>query len=266
MSKALTVADKPKDLITFDEGQIGLIKRTIAKGATDDELSLFLHQCKRTGLDPLAKQIYFQKRFNKRANRFDITIITGIDGYRLVAGRTGEHAGTDDAVFDDESSPKKASVTTWRIVKGMRVPFAATARWSEYYPGDEQGFMWRKMPCGQLAKCAEALALRKAFPAELSGVYTKEEMEQAGPPEAVHPEVPVEAEYVPFEGPKAVLQAKATSAPVKIYRGDTAQQQAVFQILKHKKIPDDFWEVIHNRLTGQPVTALDEVIEEVRRG
>lgn len=157
--------------------QIELIRRTVAKGATDDELRLFLHQCKKTGLDPLAKQIYFQKRSTKNGDI--VTVITSIDGYRLVADRTGKYAGNDDPVFDDEVTPRKATVTVYKLINGERCAFSASARWDQYFPGDAQGFMWRKMPHLMLGKCAEALALRKAFPAELSGVYTKEEMEQA---------------------------------------------------------------------------------------
>lgn len=165
--------------------QIELAKRTVAVGATDDEFAMFLYQAKRTGLDPLSRQIHFVKRQGKG------TIQTGIDGYRLIADRTGLYAGSDDYRFDeglssyehgesDRGFPKTATVTVYKIVGGQRAPFVATARWDEYYPGDKQGFMWRKMPYLMLGKCAEALALRKAFPAELSGVYTNEEMEQAG--------------------------------------------------------------------------------------
>lgn len=167
-----------KSEVGFTNDQVGLIKRTVAKDATDDELALFLHQCKKTGLDPLAKQIYFQKRKNFKGESL-MTIITAIDGYRLVAHRTGVYAGLDPTVFDNEDSPKKATVTVYKIVAGLRCPFTATARWDQYYPGDKAGFMWVKMPHLMLEKCAEALALRKAFPSELSGVYTAEEMQQA---------------------------------------------------------------------------------------
>lgn len=162
---------------TFTPEQVDLIRRTICVGGTDDELTLFLGVCKQTGLNPFARQIYAIKRKGK------MTIQVGIDGYRLIADRTGKYAGNDDTVFDDEKNPQKATVTVYKMVGGVRCAFTASARWSQYYPGKDQGFMWEKMPHVMLGKCAEGLALRKAFPAELSGVYTDAEMEQAGEPE-----------------------------------------------------------------------------------
>lgn len=161
------------------ESKLDLIKRTVANGATNDELDLFLYHARRAGLDPLARQIYFVKRKGRG------TIQVGIDGLRLIADRTGIYAGNDDAIFETgegEKYPQKATVTVYKMVQGQRCAFSATARWSEYYPGDEQGFQWRKMPHVMLAKCAEALALRKAFPMEMSGLFVHEEMEQADLP------------------------------------------------------------------------------------
>ena len=161
------------------ESKIELIRRTVAAGATNDELELFFHQARRAGLDPLAKQIYYVKRKGKGV------IQVGIDGLRLIADRTGKYAGSDDADFEgtsDRGYPAKARVTVYKMVQGQRCPFSATARWDEYYPGDDQGFQWRKMPHAMLAKCAEALALRKAFPADMSGLYIHEEMDQADAP------------------------------------------------------------------------------------
>lgn len=183
MTNELTAVDNNTDLITFDESKVGLIKRTVAKGATDDELELFLHQCRKTGLDPLANQIYFQKYNTK--NGPQMTIITGIDGYRLVASRTGVYAGNDAPEFEGRQKysgvdvPAKATVKVWRLVGGKRVPFAASVYWDEYVPSPPRDYQWKKMPHVMLAKCAEAAALRKAFPADLSGVYTNEEMQQA---------------------------------------------------------------------------------------
>lgn len=159
----------------YTEQQINLIKNTVAKDATPDELKLFLYTAARTGLDPLTNQIHFVKRGGQA------TVQTGIDGYRAIAAQKGDLAGIEDAVYDTETEkhPNKATVTVYRIVEGQRVPFTASARWAEYAPLGSQAFMWNKMPYLMLAKCAEALALRKAFPNDLSGVYTDEEMHQA---------------------------------------------------------------------------------------
>lgn len=171
---------EPREL-AYTREQVDLIKQTVAKGATDLELRLFLHQAQRTGLDPFSGQIFCVKRHNNRTERDEMTIQTGIDGYRLVADRTGVYAGNDDYEFDDPAKqPKWAKAPVYKMVAGVRCPFSAAARWDQYYPGDgKQGFMWRRMPHLMLGKCAEALALRKAFPADLSGVYIAEELNQA---------------------------------------------------------------------------------------
>jgi phage recombination protein Bet len=170
--------------VDYDREQVQLIKDSVAKGATDLELRLFLYQCKKTGLDPLSRQIHFIKRWSTRLQKEEGTIQTGIDGYRAIADRTGQYAGSDDATFQysEFDHPDSATVTVWKLVGGQRCSFTATAHWTEYFPSQEkQQFFWNKMPHGQLSKCAEALALRKAFPQQLSGVYTNEEMQQAGP-------------------------------------------------------------------------------------
>lgn len=233
------------DLITFDPPKVALIKRMVAKDATDDELELFLHQCRRTGLDPMSKQIYFQKRAGKPV------IITGVDGYRLVADRTGKYAGNDDPIFDDEQNVGRATVTVYKMVGGTRCPFTATARWDQYYPGDGAvGTMWRKMPHLMLGKCAETLALRKAFPAELSGVYTHEEMEQAGPADE-----PVDV--TPKPAPRSAS----------IYDHQEAKDNRILAAqLKKAGVPEEFWEDIGRRLHKLPSTELHRIIEEVKKG
>jgi phage recombination protein Bet len=158
----------------YTREQIDLLKKTVATGLDDNEFRLLVEVAQGTGLNLFQRQIYGIKRGGK------MTIQTGIDGYRLVAARTGRHAGTSDAEFDsqDGNQPKWARVTVKKIMpNGFIADYTATARWTEYV--QEQSPMWRKMPFLMLSKCAEALALRKAFPAELSGVYTSEEMMQA---------------------------------------------------------------------------------------
>lgn len=164
--------------ITFDNTQLDLIKRLYAKDCTNDEFLLFIEVAKRTGLDPFSRQIYAIKRGSK------MVIQTSIDGYRLIADRGGNYAGNDEAVFfhNPEGLLIRATAKVWKFVNGQRCDFTATAVWDEYVQLDSQGKvtkMWADKPYIMLAKCAEAQALRKAFPADLSGIYTHEEMMQA---------------------------------------------------------------------------------------
>ena len=205
-------------LAQYDLGRekIDLIKQTVAKGSTDLELELFLHACKRTGLDPLMKQIYAIKRWNGKLQREEMSIQTGIDGYRLIADRTGCYAGSDEPKYEEAEQdvkpwPFKATVTVYKMVAGQRCAFSASALWDEYCQLTKEGkpmSLWGKMPYLMLAKCAEALALRKAFPAELSGVYTHEEMMQAE-----NEQKTIEVEPKPSLKPSDILKRSETPQP-----------------------------------------------------
>ncbi len=170
--------------------QVALVKQTVAKDCTDDQLALFLYTCKKTGLDPLIRQIHAVVR---KTNRGPVMAIqTGIDGLRLVADRTNNYAGSDEPVYEKDSNglPVKATVTVWKIVQGMRVAFTASALFDEFNPGGSGGFMWSGKPFLMLGKCAEAQALRKAFPADMDGLYSKEELDkpETGEPELKSPQ------------------------------------------------------------------------------
>lgn len=158
---------------TVTEADIALITQTVAKGATKQQLAMYLHDCKRLRTHPLDRKLHFTTWGGK------YTPIVGIDYMRQLAHETGACLGISDPEFEgDPDEPKffKATVTAKRLVQGQVADFTATARWSEYCRTD--GPMWKKMPHTMLGKCAEALALRKGFP-ELGKVYTAEEMDQA---------------------------------------------------------------------------------------
>lgn len=177
--------------VQYNSDQIDLIKSVYAKGATDLELKLFVEVAQRMGLDIFRKQIYMTKRWDTDAGREVMQIQTGIDGYRTSAAATKLYDGQlgplwcgEDGVWKDvwlsDKPPAAAKVATLR--KGCREPFWGVAHYREYVQTKKDGTpnrMWKTMVANQLAKCAEALSLRKAFPAELSGVYTAEEMDQA---------------------------------------------------------------------------------------
>jgi phage recombination protein Bet len=180
----------------FTVEQINLIARTLCKPKKRDpyqnEVDLFIYQCERTGLDPFSRQIYAIFRWSKRDNAEVMSIQASIDGLRLVAERTGKYIGQDGPFWCGENGawsdiwtkdvpPTAARVVVKKLIGGVIGETPAVAHYSEYVPmanGKPSG-LWGSKGALMVAKCAEALALRKAFPQETSGIDTAEEMAQA---------------------------------------------------------------------------------------
>lgn len=155
---------------------VDLVKKQLIAGKgtnpSDTELAYFLQVCKSSGLNPLTKQIYAIYRGGK------MTIQAGIDGLRSIAERTGNYAGSTEGSFDYDDTGKvtRATMTVRKVVQGQMYETTASAKWDEYaIPSNP---MWRKMPETMLEKCAEAKALRKAFP-NIGQIYVSEELDQA---------------------------------------------------------------------------------------
>ena len=187
MSALIKAADlAPKE---FNDEQLGLIKNIICKGASDDEIAVFLQICKHTKLDPIAKQIYLIPRYDSKAGKNVYTPQVSIDGARLIADRTGCYAPGRKTEFEFKPDgsllaatayvKKKTSDGTWHEIE-------ATAYFDEYvqtYEDKRTGEkkvmgLWGSKPMTMLAKVAESICLRRGFPSEMSGVYVEGELDK----------------------------------------------------------------------------------------
>lgn len=191
----------------FQPRELALIKRTVAADTNTDEFDLFISYCRALQLDPRRRQIYALVYSKNKPDKRKMSIIVGIDGFRSVAARSGCYRADDeeprfeyDAEAKSPTNPLglvKAVVKVWQFSHGQWFPVTASAYWEEYAPIKEEWAWddnagknkptgkktldgkWPQMPRLMLAKVAEALALRKAWPGNFSNVYAAEEMDRA---------------------------------------------------------------------------------------
>lgn len=228
------------------EAHRDLIRRTIAPTVSADEFDLFMARCIQTGLDPIGRQIYAIARYDRQAGGNKMSIQVSIDGMRLLAERSGKYAGQlgpfwcgEDGEWKEiwlsNKAPRAAKVGVLR--SDFKEPLWAVAKYESYVQNGKDGnptTMWAKMADLMLGKCAESLALRRAFPAETSGLYTREEMQQADNQDGVI-EGQVTASEVVTEAPKSVVRsaqenkpasAKPAETPVAATNGDAQPTKA----------------------------------------
>lgn len=182
MTQAIVKA-APQAVAEWSSDEEKVLRATVAPDLSPPEFALFSRVCAHSGLDPFKREIYAIKRGGK------MTIQTGIDGYRLIALRSGRYGGSEsfwcgeDGIWRDvwlEDSPPSAAKTIVTTKDGGE--YVGIATWREYCQKDRDGRptdMWKRMSSNQLAKCSEALALRKACPGEFEGIYVDAEMDQA---------------------------------------------------------------------------------------
>lgn len=194
--RALATAPREMDVVTQE--RMDLLRHTYGQGCNEAEFDLFVATANRLGLDPFARQITLTPRKKKVRNQWIEVMepVCTIDGFRAVAEKTGQYEGQTEpqwcgwdgrwvSVWLDKDPPAAARVGVYR--KGHREPMWGVAKFDAYAGRKKDGGLigwWAKGGDHMLAKCAEALALRKAFPNVLGGIYSTEEMEQAGPVEA----------------------------------------------------------------------------------
>ncbi|MCK5605994.1 recombinase RecT [Candidatus Pacearchaeota archaeon] len=211
MNNEVTTMGMSNQLVVTED-QLDLIKSTVAVGATNDELKLYLYDCKRHGVHPLDRMILFVKRGS--GNDAKATHQCSIDFFRSEAEASGEYDGQDEPEFEFEDGAEYPSLARVKIYrKGIDRPFVGIARWAEFCPTGKQDFMWRKMPHGQLAKCAEAQGFRKAFPKKFAKLYSDDEMHQA---DYVDITSTTKTETVKPAGNSTASKPAATSSTAKI--------------------------------------------------
>lgn len=229
----------------------------VPEGTTRDELEAFAATCARLGLDPLAKQIYLVRRYDQNARRERSTAQASIEGFRVVAERTGQYRGQTDTewcgpdgkwrdAWLEKGPPAAARIGVYR--DGFMTPLKRVARFQSYVQTNREGRptrSWATMPDVMIAKCAEALALRAAFPNELGRIYTADEMAQAD-----------------NSSPVVVVQAaqEAAQAPAPAPRALPAEAEGVPPDRPRQEAPGD-WDAVREMFVGKlkATTTLDDM-------
>lgn len=197
MSTALQKTNtKLLNRIGVDEDTYLALKNSIFPGAKDESIALAVSYCKAAKLDIMQKPVHLVQMSVKNAQgkyEYRDVVMPGITLYRIQAARSGLCLGVTEPEFGPETKTKLGGIDvvhpTWckvtvkKLVNGHIAEFTAYEIWSENVALSKEGkpnMMWQKRPFGQIAKCAESQAWRKAFPELFGGIYTAEEMEGKG--------------------------------------------------------------------------------------
>ena len=195
MRNALTKQESALPSLAMNEQELmNVLESSLYQGASHESIKLVIGYCKAAGLDPIQKPVHIVPIWDSRAGRLRDVVMPGIGMYRTQAARSGQYAGVTEPEFGPDvhdsiggqniTYPSWCKVTVKRLLpNGQTAEFTATERWMENYAqkgGKDKSIapnaMWTRRPYAQLAKCAEAQALRKAFP-EFGAQPTADEIE-----------------------------------------------------------------------------------------
>lgn len=192
---ALTKQEVQLPALAINEQELlTVLENSLYPGAQKESIKLVIGYCKAAGLDPMQKPVHIVPIWDSKASRMRDVVMPGVGLYRTQASRSGQYAGVSEPEYGPDVTktlggqeitfPAWCRVTVKRLLaNGQTAEFSASERWEENYAvkgGKDKSIapnaMWTRRPYAQLAKCAEAQALRKAFP-ELGSAPTADEME-----------------------------------------------------------------------------------------
>ena len=251
------------ELIKYEDKQVAVtLKQTVAAGLTDAEFSLFVQFCQGTGLNPFKKEIWAIKAGGR------LQLMTGIQGFRAIANANPHYDGIQIGLIGKDgdllhaSYPKDDYVGAWAKChrKDRAFPAEGIAMLRDY---DKAFGNWKSMKRVMIMKCAESVALRQAFPQQLNGLYTPDEMPQEFGEK--HNEVTVLAKPAPiWEGPRFAANQKPLASPVAAIMADvippldSPNRPSAEQITEGEREPGSYVITTACKFTGK---TLDEIYE-----
>ncbi|AWB55767.1 phage recombination protein Bet [Pasteurella multocida] len=253
------------------------LQNSVFPGAKDESILLAIDYCKARKLDILKKPCHIVPMSVKDAktgqSQWRDVIMPGIYEQRITAFRTGQMAGQDEPIFGETIShlgieaPEWCKVTVYRFIGGERCAFSHTEYFSEACSTTKDGrinSMWTKRPRGQLAKCAEAGALRKAFPDELGGVITADEViEEQAPQAEQHKTTVIDTVGIELATPEQVHQLQQL---IQLTNTNTVKAFAYYGVSTLEQLPKEkaehFIRTLNQRLDEQSANVTENYVDE----
>ena len=247
-----------------EDALVEVLSGSLYPGAAHNSVVMVLAYCKAAQLDPMLKPVHIVPIYQKGRGMVD-TVMPGIGLYRIQAARTGQYAGISDPEYGPSITAKLGAVEVtypeWcrvtvkrQMSNGLVAEFTANERWLENYATAAKdtiapNSMWKRRAFAQLAKCAEAQALRKAFP-EVGSAPTADEMEgksfeepakDISPTRQTQQEPDAKPDY-----PDELLAANIEKWQPLIDAGRTSPEHIIANVSSKYTLRDDQIETIHN--------------------